>query len=311
MSSPSRHLIVAPGGLQRFLWIGTLWVVVGTPYLGVAAVVWFLWNWWFSWVDVLLLVATYLPIAAGVTVGMHRYFTHRSFETNRVVRLGLAVLALLALEGTITQWVANHLWHHTHSDTDDDLHSPIHGLWHAHTGWIFQNRAADPRAFGISRALVNDRDIQFLDRFSWFFALVSIFGVLPIGYAVGGWPGALSAFLLGGLIRFFLVHHFTWAINSVCHVVGARPYRSNDGSTNLAVLAWPTLGESFHRTHHAFPWSALQGTAWWNDPSYAIIRTLAFFGWAWNIRVPTAAQYLAKRAAPPVIPSDETTAAAQ
>lgn len=295
MASRSRHLISAGEGRQRQLHLAILWLVVVVPYAAVGAAVWFLWNRWFSWGDLILLVATYIPIAAGVTVGLHRYFTHRSFETTRAVRLILAVLALLALEGTITRWVANHLWHHAHADTDDDLHSPIHGLWHAHVGWMFQNRQADPQAFGITRALLADRDIQRLDRHFGLIALISIAGVGPFGYLYGGWSSVASAILLAGVIRFFLVHHFTWSINSLCHAIGDRPYRSNDSSTDLWPLAWPTLGEAFHRTHHAFPWSARQGTAWWNDPSYAIIRLLAAGRLAWNIRLPTAAQYAAKR----------------
>ena len=303
MASSSHRLVTIQPDFKRGLFLTGLWTVVVVPYVAVAAVVWFLWHRWFSWADVILLVATYVPIAAGVTVGLHRYFTHRSFETTRPVRIVLAVLALLAMEGPITQWVANHLWHHAHADDDDDLHSPVHGLWHAHSGWLFQDKEADPATFGITRALLADPTIQWLDRHAGVFALLSIVGVGPIGYLISGWPGAASAVLLGGVIRFCLVHHFTWAINSLCHAVGDQPYRSNDASTNLWPLAWPTLGESFHRTHHAFPWSALQGTAWWNDWSYAIIQLLARSGLAWNIRVPTPEQYAAKRVIVPATPA--------
>jgi stearoyl-CoA desaturase (delta-9 desaturase) len=300
----SDRLVVAPSGMQRRLHITVLGVFIFGPYVAVAAAVWLMWNWWFSWVDVILLVVTYGMIAAGVTVGLHRYFTHRSFETTRAGRITLGILALLALEGTITQWVANHLWHHANADTDDDLHSPLHGLWHAHTGWIFKNAAANPDAFGITRTLLRDRDIQTLDRFYPLFALLSVVGVGPIGYIANGWQGTASAILLAGVIRFFLVHHFTWSINSLCHTIGERPYRSNDTSADIWLLAWPTLGEAFHRTHHAFPWSALQGTSWWNDWSYAIIKILERLGLAWNIRVPTAEQYAAKRLVASAMPGD-------
>lgn len=298
MSERSQLLPGTHSGFRRKLYIFTLAVFIFGPYLAVAAAIWLLWNRWFTWVDVILLVTTYLAIAAGVTVGLHRYFTHRSFETTRPVRITLGVLALLAIEGTITQWVANHLWHHAHADTEDDLHSPLHGLWHAHTGWFFKDAAANPETFGITRALLRDPDIQRLDRLYPLFVLLSIFGVAPIGYLFGGWQGAASAVLLGGIVRFFLVHHFTWSINSLCHAIGDQPYRSNDTSADLRLLAWPTLGEAFHRTHHAFPWSALQGTSVWNDWSYAIIKGLERLGLAWKIRIPTPEQYAAKRLAP-------------
>src|SRR5262249_29231170 len=121
-------------------------VAVIVPILGLVAAVVFLWGRGFAWVDLGLLLGMYAVTAVGITVGFHRLFTHRSFETNRVVQFVLAALGSMAVQGPLLKWVAFHRRHHQHSDTHDDPHSPHHhgagplgllrGLWHAHLGWV-------------------------------------------------------------------------------------------------------------------------------------------------------------------------------
>ncbi len=80
--------------------------VVLLPFLGFVAVVVFLWGRGFHWVDGGLLVGMYVLTAIGIAVGYHRLFTHRAFETNRVVQFVLAVLGSMAVEGPLLKWVA-------------------------------------------------------------------------------------------------------------------------------------------------------------------------------------------------------------
>ena len=122
--------------------------VVVLPFLGFVALVISLWGWGFHWVDCGLLLGMYVLTAVGITVGYHRLFTHRAFETNRVVQFVLAILGSMAVEGPLLKWVAVHRRHHQHSDTHEDPHSPhdqgdgflglLRGLWHAHIGWFFE-----------------------------------------------------------------------------------------------------------------------------------------------------------------------------
>jgi stearoyl-CoA desaturase (delta-9 desaturase) len=101
----------------------------------------------------------------------------------------------------------------------------------------------------------------------------------------GGDPmGALTGFLWGGLVRVFLVHHVTWSINSVCHYFGRRRFDLEDQSTNVFWLALPSLGESWHHNHHAFPRSAHHGLRWWEvDVSGLLIRGMEKVGLASNV----------------------------
>lgn len=263
-------------------------VVVVVPFIAVIAAIWQAWNRFINIQDILLLATSYLVIAAGVTVGLHRYFTHKSFRANRGLEIALAILGSMALEGPLIQWVATHRLHHQNSDGDEDLHSPVHGLFHAHIGWIFNSRQAVESHY--AKDLLADPVIVTISRLFPFWIVLSL--VIP--FLIGGWQGLLW----GGLVRIFLVHHFTWSINSICHVFGSRPYvtNGNDNSRNVPWLALFTLGESYHCTHHAFPTSARHADHWWQDISYCIIRGFEKLGLASDIKLPTAEQFARKSA---------------
>ena len=73
------------------------------------------------------------------------------------------------------------------------------------------------------------------------------------GLITWSWAGALSAFFWASLVRIFLLHHVTWSINSVCHMIGERPFAARDKSANFWPLAILSFGESWHNMHHADP----------------------------------------------------------
>ena len=62
-----------------------------------------------------------------------------------------------------------------------------------------------------------------------------------------------------GLVRVFLLHHATWSVNSICHMYGKRPFETEDESRNNWLVAFVSLGEGWHHSHHAFPTSARHG----------------------------------------------------
>jgi len=233
----------------------------------------------------------------GITVGFHRLFTHRSFETPRTVQLILGVLGSMAIQGPLFRWVALHRRHHQHSDHEGDPHTPheqgqgvlgvLRGLWHSHIGWFFELDPPDLAGY------VHDLRRSSVQRaVSALFPIWVIAGLL-IPTILGGllsrsWMGAFSGFLWGGLVRVFLLQHVTWSINSVCHLWGRRPYRTDDESRNNAVFGLLGLGEGWHNNHHAFPNSARHGLRWWQiDVSYWVIRAMALLGLAWNLKLPS------------------------
>jgi stearoyl-CoA desaturase (delta-9 desaturase) len=275
--------------------IGTI-VAVVLPLAGFVTAVVSLWGWGFGWVEFSVLVGMYSLSALGITVGFHRLFTHKSFETSAVVRFVLAAFGSMAVQGSVLRWVALHRQHHQHSDTTGDPHSPHHhgrgflglilGFWHAHIGWAFK-----PDTVGLDRYVADLKKLASVRVASALFPLWIVLGLAvpaALGWVLtGGWVGAVLGLLWGGLVRVFLVHHVTWSVNSVCHLWGSRPYPEKDHSRNNLVFGILAMGEGWHNNHHAFPTSARHGLRWWQiDVSYYIIRTLAWCGLAWKVRLP-------------------------
>ena len=284
--------------MSRFQRIANL-VAVILPFVAFTVAIVLLWNRLVGWHDLWILAVMYLLTGLGVTVGYHRMLTHRSFETYRPIRYVFAALGSMAVEGPAVTWVADHRKHHAHSDEEGDPHSPhvdhgsgllgaVKGLWHAHLGWLFRAQGrAEARRYAPD--LLKERGLRNIDRA--FFPFVALGLAIPFGLglvATGTLVGALSALLWGGPVRIFLMHHATWSINSVCHFFGTRDYKSKDHSTNVFWLALPSLGESWHNNHHAFPTSATHGLRWWQiDVSGLLIRAMERLGLAWNVRRPS------------------------
>ena len=271
-------------------------IAVGVPPLGLLSAMGLLWGVALSWLDVALFLVLYAGSALGNSVGFHRLFTHKSFETNAVLRFIFAALGSMAVQGSVLRWVAQHRRHHQHSDTVDDPHSPhnrghgllgvIRGFWHAHIGWAFK-----PDAAGLDRYVTDLKKLASVRIASALFPLWIALGlVVPAvlgGILTGTWGGAFFGLLWGGLVRVFLVHHVTWSVNSICHLWGSRPYPEHDHSRNNVLFGILAMGEGWHNNHHAFPTSARHGLRWWQlDFSYYVIRALGLVGLAWKIRLP-------------------------
>lgn len=275
-------------------------IAVILPFAGLIAAISLLWGWGLTWVDVGLLLGLYLLTGLGITVGFHRLLVHRSFDTYPVVKFIFAALGSMAVQGTVLKWAANHRRHHQHSDTPDDPHSPhrfgnglfarIRGFWHAHVGWTFKADAAGLGRY--VRDLRRSKTLMAADRLFLVWVMLGL--IVPAvlgGLLTESWIGVVRGLLWGGLVRVFMVHHITWSVNSIGHLWGSQPHKSADKSRDNYLLGILALGEGWHNSHHAYPTSARHGLRWWQpDISYFVIRLLALFGLAWNVRLPARAQ---------------------
>lgn len=239
----------------------------------------------------------------GVTVGYHRYLTHKGFETYPWMRRQLAVAGSLSGEGPPIFWVGFHLKHHQFSDTPDDPHSPRHGFWHAHLLWMVAYRGPEAYAsvFKYAKTLAKEPFMQRLSAtYVWWQG--GLLALLLLGGAVSGWflhdatwgtvmYYALSWAGLGFFTRMAFVLNTTWAINSACHMWGYRNYDdTGDDSRNFWPCGILAFGEGWHNNHHKYQNLARHGHRWWEiDPSYYVIKLLQCLGLVWNVKdaIPT------------------------
>jgi stearoyl-CoA desaturase (delta-9 desaturase) len=275
------------------------------PLLCVLAAVPLAWGWGMGWSDVVILVLCYSVSGLGITVGYHRHFTHGSFKTNRALKIALALAGSSALEMGVIDWVATHRRHHKFSDKEGDPHSPWRfgsdwkalskGFLWSHLGWLFDRGRTNPHKY--CPDLVADRDIRIISRLFPLLAAGSLAGPAVLGALLTmSWQGALSGLFWGALVRISLLHHVTWSINSICHMVGAEPFDSRDKARNVWWLAIPSFGESWHNLHHADPTCARHGALKGQlDSSARLIWIFEKLGWATDVRWPRAERIGAKR----------------
>jgi stearoyl-CoA desaturase (delta-9 desaturase) len=274
--------------------IANLGAVV-VPFAATITAIVLLWNSFVTPADLIIAAVMYLLTAVGITVGFHRQLTHRSFQTSKPLEYTFAVLGSMAVQGPVIAWVADHRKHHAHTDEEGDPHSPhvaedghhqgvLKGLWHAHSGWLMSTQGrADWKKY--ARDLYEDKGMRRINRRFPLLVLATLAIPALAGFLVTGTAlGALTGLLWGGLVRIFFVHHITWSVNSVCHFLGTRRFDTDDHSTNVFWLALPSLGESWHHNHHAFPRSAVHGLKRWEpDPSGMIISGMEKLGLARNV----------------------------
>jgi stearoyl-CoA desaturase (Delta-9 desaturase) len=283
----SRHMLPAHRFKSRQRWHFLLCVAL--PTFLALTLPWFLPESWLSLKGILLWwVMWFLVGGIGVSVGLHRHFSHRAFKATPVLRSAMAILGCMACQGTVGYWVALHRSHHSHSDQPGDSHSPVpsaqgtssewKAFWRGHIGWVWQHDVPSPVRYAAD--LMRDPLIVRIDRNYWWSVAAGVVvpGLVGI-WMWDGWSGFWAGAFWGGFLRIALGHHIIWAINSVCHFSGQRPYDTDDQSRNVPWLAILSFGESWHNNHHQAPTSASFKHRWWqSDFGLGFIRWVELLG---------------------------------
>jgi stearoyl-CoA desaturase (delta-9 desaturase) len=242
------------------------------------------------------------PFAAGLAVALyalrmfaimafyHRYFSHRTFRTNRAWQFVFAVLGASAVQRGPLWWAAHHRHHHVHSDRPEDTHSSLqHGFLWSHMGWFLARENFRTRTH-LVRDLARYPELRWLDRYdvavpAALFAALWVLGAwleaAHPGLGTGPWQLVVWGFCISTVVLF----HSTFVINSLTHRWGSRRFDTADESRNNPLLALITFGEGWHNNHHRYPGSARQGFYWWEfDLSFYGLRLLAALGVVRNLR---------------------------
>lgn len=224
-----------------------------------------------------------------ITAGYHRYFAHRSYKLARVPQFLMAFGATTAAQKGPLWWAGHHRDHHSFSDTDRDVHSPLKGFWWSHVGWILCDKYGEAPEHRI-RDFAKYPELRFLDRFDfigpWMLAITC--------FLVAGWSGLVVGFFCSTIVCW----HATFTVNSLAHVFGRRRYATEDTSRNSALIAVLTMGEGWHNNHHYYQASARQGFTWWEwDPTFYVLRVLSWVGIVRDLKVPPERVFTSNRIA--------------
>lgn len=308
-SGGARLPLPAGVNLRRVHWHYAISFVV----LHAAALLVFV-PYFFSWVGAL---AFYFGVnifgQLGVPIGYHRLLTHRSFKTPKWVERSLAVLAMCSAQETPARWVAWHRLHHKESDHREDPHSPLVTFLWGHLNWlVYENRSTNNFSHyqRYARDILEDPFYMWLEKIRYpmlyfylghavlyFLASLGVCAACYGGLTPEAWRVTWSLFVWGVVLRTVYVWHITWAVNSLSHMFGYRNYDTSDASRNNWFVALITGGEGWHNNHHADQAAATVRHRWWEwDMNYQIIKTMEFFGLAWDIVPPVHVRRAARRA---------------
>lgn len=256
-----------------------------------------------SWFAVAFMLAFYLLRMFSITAFYHRYLSHKTFETSRIVQFIFVLFGTMSAQRGPLWWAAHHRCHHRHTDTDLDPHSSTHGFWYSHVTWFLNEQN-----FGLRKELIKDwlkfPELVWLDRFSLPVVVLTAVGI----YSLGEWlavaypalaTNGLQLLVWGFVVSTVLLTHATLSINSLAHLFGTRDFNTADNSRNNLWLSLITLGEGWHNNHHYYAGSTRQGFLWWQiDISYYVLKIMSWMGLVWNIKPVPERVYAARQTQP-------------
>lgn len=231
-----------------------------------------------------MLVASFVLLyltGLSITAGYHRYYSHRSYRTNSVVEAILLFFGSMATQGSALRWSFDHRIHHAHVDTDEDPYSIEKGFWYAHCLWLIEKpRTIEPRTVS---DLVKNKLVMFQHRYyKLLMVATNALSVIFFGWLFNDYLG--SVMLVLGL-RMFLLHHFTWFINSLAHTWGDKPFCQELSAVDNYFLSLLTFGEGYHNYHHTFANDYRNGIRWFHfDPTKWLIWSLNKLGLAHGLK---------------------------
>lgn len=244
----------------------------------------------FSWVAFITALVLYISRIFFIGAFYHRYFSHKTYQTNRFWQFIFALMAGSCVQRGPLWWAAHHRQHHMCSDEEIDAHSPVHhGFWWSHMGWFMSKKHYHYNPERV-RDLARYPELRFLDRYdilmpTVLFVSLFVSGLLLQKFApqLGAGPGQMLVW--GFCISTIALFHTTVTINSLSHVIGKKRFNTKDNSRNNIFLALLTLGEGWHNNHHHYPATARQGFMWWEmDITYYMLKLMEKIGIIWDVR---------------------------
>lgn len=229
----------------------------------------------------------------SISGGYHRLFAHRAYKANSLMKIFYLVFGAASGESTAIKWASDHRVHHQNVDTDQDPYNIHQGFFYAHIGWVFlKESASNEKTF--PKDLSTDKWVMWQHRNGAVLAIgTNILVSLFVGWLSGDYFGAMA---IVGFLRITFVHHITFCINSLCHMIGTKPYDDQQTARDSNFLAFLTFGEGYHNFHHSFQADYRNGHLWYQwDPTKWIITLTTKLGWTSDLKRASEAAILRAR----------------
>ena len=231
----------------------------------------------------------------GITALYHRAWAHNAVTFARPVEYVLSICSGFLVQMPARQWISTHIKHHQHTDHEEDPYNIQRGFWWAHFEWII---FAPVPPIVLPKRLTDNPVVAWQQRYYWVIsAVLNVVIPITLSFVVGlPWWGGL----LLSILRIAVMSHVIFAVNSVCHVWGERPFTQAVSARDVWWFPF-VLGEQYHNYHHAFPRDYRHGVGRLAfDPTKWLIALLARVGLARNLfAIPADRVQKARTQAPP------------
>jgi stearoyl-CoA desaturase (Delta-9 desaturase) len=251
------------------------------PIISMVTVVFGDWN----LLHVSLFIFSHFVHYAGMSICLHRYFSHRAFKTSRAFQFVLGFWGYLSNQGGPLFWAGTHRHHHRHCDQEQDHHSPLPrsfmNFLKSHCLWMYTEEVWKKEIY---RARVRDLtkfpELKLFDQTE----LVAYMVCIPLLWHLGGWQLVGFVFFLPKFTSF----HCTALVNSANHLWGYAVSDPRPKGCEARNLLWTfpfQLGDNWHSNHHRWPSSASNQLRWWElDPMFGIVCVLEKLGLIWDVQ---------------------------
>ncbi|EDV44111.1 uncharacterized protein Dana_GF16194 [Drosophila ananassae] len=228
----------------------------------------------------------------GVTAGAHRFWTHRSYKANGILRTLLMISYCVAGQNTLYDWVRDHRVHHKYSETDADPHNANRGFFFSHVGWLMMLKHPEVLRRGRQidmSDILEDPVVQFHQKYFYVLKVIFCFllpTIVPVYLFGESWS---LAFAQQCLFRYVSSLNFTWSVNSAAHLWGSRPYDKRIMPSENIFVSVIAMGEGWHNYHHVFPWDYKAAELGNYKVNFTTMVLDGFhkLGWAWNMKQPS------------------------
>lgn len=266
--------------IKNFNWGSALFLIIYQTILLAALPFYFYYYTPSLSLMIISIVLLYLT-GLSITGGYHRLYSHKAYRANPLLEGIILFFSSMSFQQSALRWSFDHRLHHAFVDTDDDPYSIKKGFWFAHFGWMMEAPPAiDPK---VVSDLMKNKLVVFQHRY---IKPLMIFTNVLVCVVVGALLNDfLGAFLIAVWLRIFLLHHFTWFINSLAHTWGEKPFSQEQTAVDNYFLSLLTFGEGYHNYHHTFANDYRNGVRWYHfDPTKWLIWTLSKLGLAYDLK---------------------------
>ncbi len=213
----------------------------------------------------------------GASLGLHRYFSHRSYEAHPFFEKFIAVVSTLCFQGGPIFWASSHRVHHKQSEKYGDPYDANKGFLWSHIGWLFYK---NPNGYDYIKHLKDVADLRKNSFLNWLeinstYLNISFLAVL---YAVCYFSKNIALFYWLGPIRIVSVWHATWLINSYAHKAKFFGDKTVKSYRNSILMSFLIGGDGNHEYHHRYPAVPKHAVGTLHfDFGFYILKFLSFF----------------------------------